>query len=78
MTWEDREDEWTEQIDAAHPTRRVDAHEQYAIAMRMVGNRHSKHALVSLVSWLLVRLKDKGPGDRTCASRSRVKTTCSH
>lgn len=56
--WENVNDEWTGAINAAHPTRRKDAHEQYSIAMRMVGHRHSKHALVSLVSWLLVQIKD--------------------
>lgn len=58
LKWEDIDDEWTEAIKEAHPTR-SDSHEEYATAMRMVGHRHSKHELVSLVNWLLVRLKDE-------------------
>jgi hypothetical protein len=54
--WEDTPDEWTEEIDAAFPTR-SGSHEEYATALRMVGNRHSKGALVALVNWLLVRSK---------------------
>lgn len=49
----DRDDEWTAAIDKSFPTR-SGAHEVYAIAMKMVGNRHSKGALVALVSWLLL------------------------
>jgi len=52
--WEDREDEWTSRIAEAHPTR-SGSHEDYACAMRMVGARHSKRALVDLVNWLLIR-----------------------
>lgn len=37
---EDVEDEWTAEIAAAYPTRSR-SHEEYALAMRMVGNRHS-------------------------------------
>ena len=51
--WGDREDEWSEAIDAAFPTR-SGSHEEYAVAARMVGNRHSKGALIALVNWLLV------------------------
>jgi len=54
--WEDVEDTWTNAIKAAHPTR-SGSHDEYATAMQMVGNRHSKHELVSLVNWLLLRLK---------------------
>jgi uncharacterized protein YfiM (DUF2279 family) len=56
MGWEDVDDEWTPAIKAAHPTRATDAaaaHGRYGVAMRMVGNRHSKGALVELVAWLL-------------------------
>lgn len=54
-TWgDDVEDEWTEAIKAAHPTRNG-SHETYATAMRMVGARRSKGALVELVNWLLQR-----------------------
>jgi hypothetical protein len=50
--WGDKDDEWTERINAAHPLKTGD-NETYGIAMRMVGNRHSKGALVELVNWLL-------------------------
>lgn len=49
----DIDDEWTPHIDAAFPTR-SGSHDEYAMAMQMVGNRHSKGALVALVNWLLV------------------------
>lgn len=54
--WRDKKDEWTDAIDSAHPTR-SGSHAEYATAMKMVGNRHSKGELVDLVNWLLVRLK---------------------
>jgi len=53
--WADRDDEWTEEIKAAHPTR-SGSHAEYGTAMRMIGNRHSKSALVELVNWMLLRL----------------------
>jgi hypothetical protein len=52
-TWDDVDDEYTAEIDAAFPTR-SGSHYLYAIAMKMVGNRQSKGALVELVNWLLV------------------------
>lgn len=52
----DRRDEFSFLIDAAHPTN-TDDHETYALAMKMVGNRHSKGALVDLVNWLLTMRK---------------------
>ena len=51
--WEDKDDEWSKAIDAAFPTR-SGSHDQYAMAMKMVGHRYSKSALVELVNWLLV------------------------
>lgn len=53
LHWEDVDDEWTEQIDAAFPTR-SGSHQQYAAARKMVGHRHSKGQLVALVNWILV------------------------
>ena len=50
--WADRPDEWTAQIKAAHPMN-TGKHEIYATAMKMVGNRRGKFALVALVNWLL-------------------------
>jgi hypothetical protein len=52
--WEDVRDEWTPHVDAAHPARDSGSHEEYGVAMRMVGHRHSKWQLVALVNWLLV------------------------
>jgi hypothetical protein len=57
-SWEDRPDAWTDRIKAAFPTR-SGSHEQYALAMKMVGNRHSKGELVALVNWLLVEIRDR-------------------
>jgi hypothetical protein len=59
--WDDKPDEWTPEIEKAFPTR-SESHEEYATAMRMVGNRRSKGALVALVNWLLVRLERKERG----------------
>lgn len=55
--WEDVPDEWTAAIRAAHPAHGSGSHDEYGIAMQMVGHRHSKGELVALVNWLLVRLK---------------------
>jgi hypothetical protein len=57
-TWDDRDDEWSEQIEISFPSR-SGSHDEYGMAMKMVGNRHSKGALVALVNWLLVRLAPK-------------------
>jgi hypothetical protein len=51
--WEDVKDEWSPAIKAAFPTN-SESHEQYATAMKMVSNRHSKWALIALINWLLV------------------------
>lgn len=59
MHWEDVDDEWAAAIKAAHPTR-SGSHDEYETAMKMVGHRHSKGELVSLVNWLLVRLRGAG------------------
>lgn len=50
---EDKRDEYSDRISAAFPTE-SGSHEEYALAMKLVGNRHSKGALVGLVNWLLV------------------------
>jgi len=52
--WVDSADEWTAAISAAHPARSSESHDEYGVAMRMVGHRHSKGGLVALVNWLLV------------------------
>lgn len=64
LAWEDRtmaedkRDRWTPMIDASHPLKvgTKDAHDAYATALEMVGNRHSKGALVDLVCWLVQRV----------------------
>lgn len=43
-------------IEAAHPTRSGE-HKLYAEAVRMVGAKRSKYALVDLVNWLLLRIE---------------------
>lgn len=50
--WGDKPDQWSDRIAAAHPMETGD-HDTYGRAMEMVGNRHSKAALVELVNWLL-------------------------
>jgi hypothetical protein len=52
--WNDREDRWSAEIEAAHPIH-SGSHKEYLQAMEMVGARHSKGALVDLVNWLLRR-----------------------
>ena len=57
-TDEDRPIPEDELIAAAHPTETKD-HESYEEALRMVGAKRSKYALVDLVNWLLHRLRKK-------------------
>lgn len=52
-SWKDAPDEWTDAISSAHPTR-SGSHDEYRVAMKMVGHRHSKGELVELVNWLLM------------------------
>lgn len=52
MTRDDEPLPEDEAISAAHPMR-TGRHELYGEAMRLVGARHSKGALVDLVNWLL-------------------------
>ncbi len=49
-------------IEASHPMESEDpeVHMVYVEALRMVGAKHSKYALVDLVHWLLMRLKKRG------------------
>ena len=54
---DDRRDCWTPMIEASHPLQ-TGAHDAYATALEMVGNRHSKGALVDLVCWLVQRVDD--------------------
>lgn len=55
----DKDDQWSERIRAVHPMN-TDDHATYLTAMEMVGNRHSKAALVELVNWLLTKIKRIG------------------
>lgn len=52
----DTDDEWTAAIREAFPTK-SGSHDTYAIAVKMVGTRKSKGALVALVNWLLMEAK---------------------
>ena len=56
--WNDKNDEWTKQIQEAHPLN-TGFFDTYSLACQMVGNRHSKFALVALVNWLLRKAQDK-------------------
>lgn len=63
VAWEDVQDDWTPAIKAAHPARggSPDKYDTcWAIAMQMVGHRHSKGALIELVNWLLVENRRLG------------------
>lgn len=68
--------EWTDsdqplpedrEIDAAHPLHSrggadyAEVHQIYSEALRMVGAKRSKYALVDLVNWLLRRIADLEP-----------------
>lgn len=56
MAWEDKEGDWTPCIVADHPAR-SGAYDTYDTAMKLVGNRHSKGALVALVNHLLLKIE---------------------
>lgn len=55
--WVDRPLPEDEAIAAAHPLR-TGRHDLYKEAMRLVGAKHSKYALVDLINWLLSRIPD--------------------
>lgn len=54
--WGDKPIPEDDAIEAAHPLRNG-RHDLYAEAMRLVGAKHSKYALVDLVNWLLHRIE---------------------
>lgn len=56
--WADRPTPEDDAIKAAFPTR-SGRHDLYAEAQRLVHDRHSKFALVALVTWLLLRIEGK-------------------
>lgn len=51
--WEDMPDEFTKEIEAAHPFREPKDFRRYNLAQAMVSARHSKLELIKLVAWLL-------------------------
>lgn len=55
--WRDAPDQWTPEIEAAHPVNSTaaDRHRKFEIAMEMVSNRRGKYELVGLAHWLLTR-----------------------
>ena len=55
MSWDDKQDQWSEEIAASHPLQTGD-HKSYQTAMEMVGNRHSKRALVDMTCHHLHRI----------------------
>ncbi len=65
----DKRDIWTPMIEASHPLR-TGAHDAYAVAMEMVGNRNSKGALVDLVCWLVQRADAAEESLRECRRRN--------
>lgn len=65
--WADRPTPEDEAIGAAFPTR-SGSHAQYQEAMRLVGARHSKGALVAMTNWLLLRL------DKAIEAREEANT----
>lgn len=75
LRWEDVDDEWTVAADAAFPTR-SGSHEEYGIAMQMVGNRHSKGSLVELVNWLLVERGKLAKWIMACAPHAQSNLSC--
>jgi len=74
VLWKDRPDEWTDAILAAHPVNSTDPerHNRFALAMKMVGNRHGKYELVGLVHWLLTRLDAASPVVPVGVSREEI------
>jgi hypothetical protein len=68
---EDKPDDLTAAIAAAHPLR-TGHHASYARALELVGNRHSKGALVELVSYLLVQIGATAEAARA-EERARVE-----
>lgn len=67
--WEDVPDEWNEAVHAAFPTR-SGSHDEYGKAQRMINSRHAKGALIALVNWLLVELRDTAESLRELADAS--------
>lgn len=53
--WDDRTDEYSDKIKAAHPTRTKE-YGKHTLAMRLVSSRKSKGELVDLVNWLLQKI----------------------
>jgi len=55
--WKDRDDQWSDAINAIHPMNATDPkrHHRFMVALAMVGNRHGKYELVGLTQWLLTR-----------------------
>lgn len=56
-TWMDRDDDLTCAIEESHPVS-SGRHDLYARAFKLVGNRHSKEALVALVNHLLLEAEE--------------------
>lgn len=50
--WGDQRDEFSDEIDEAHPVNSKD-HGTFALAMNMISTRRGKYELVGLINWLL-------------------------
>lgn len=62
-SWNDKDDQWARDIADAHPVNaEAPVWDCYNRAMELVGNRHSKYALVDLTNWLLLSILN---GDQT-------------
>jgi hypothetical protein len=72
--WADRPLPEDDEISAAFPPR-SGRHDLYVEAMRLVGAKQSKGALVALVNWLLLRIamREKG-GERSAWQRTELTT----
>jgi hypothetical protein len=55
--WDDKDDDLSAAVLASHPVNSK-RHDTYERAMDLVGNRHSKSALVALVNHLLIQTED--------------------
>jgi len=74
LVWDEaaKKDEWTQPIHDAFPTR-SGSHDEYAVAMQMIGSRRSKGALVALVNWLLVERRQRVGMENVLAGAALVK-----
>lgn len=74
--WEDKPDDLTEAVNAAHPCMSRKNWDIYTAALEAVSNRHSKGALVSLVSYLMIEAQEAVQAEReACAKVADIAET---